>query len=478
MRGAVTPDLKQFFRHSGNYLLSNGVPKLLSILVLPVITWRILPSDYGKYSLFMALSTVMQILFLLSIHGSLNRYWFEKDQTDYSSFLGSNLLFLGMFHIIIALSAPVWVPAAASAAGAEPQLVWFAVAASVAGGYSMLRLSVWQARKQSGVYARFSIIRSALVHLLILGVLFLMSGQRYKGIIYAYTSVTALAALWSLVSLVKEADFRQSFSERVSSISWSLRYSLPLIPHSLSGVILVYFDKIILNRLEGSSSVGLYSIGFQAALILQLVLVSFNSSWVPVFFEKMNSGAEREIRKLVVSYARVVFVFSLLLALFGPGVLRLVVHSDYYEGISVFRILLTGYLVFYFYLLLTNISFYRKKTFLISLFTITACGVNIVLNYLFIPVYGMKAAAWATLVSMSVLVLLHWITVRFVYRETVLPLLSLCIGLLVYCAGLGAAVYAESLTASAFIRLGVQFTAAGGGSFLIFRILNIGGGDE
>lgn len=59
-----------------------------------------------------------------------------------------------------------------------------------------------------------------------------------------------------------------------------------------------------------------------------------------------------------------------------------------------------------------NIEIFIKKTFQISVGTVAAAIVNIVLNYFFIPIYGYQAAAYTTLIGYIFLWLFHFIIVK------------------------------------------------------------------
>jgi O-antigen/teichoic acid export membrane protein len=76
------------------------------------------------------------------------------------------------------------------------------------------------------------------------------------------------------------------------------------------------------------------------------------------------------------------------------------------------RTLRDGSILFY-----GNYSFYRKKTGLISIATLSAGGINIGLNYWLIPIFGYIAAAYTTLVSYFLLFLFHFLTVKYVLKE-------------------------------------------------------------
>lgn len=63
-----------------------------------------------------------------------------------------------------------------------------------------------------------------------------------------------------------------------------------------------------------------------------------------------------------------------------------------------------------------NYAFYEKKTKNIAAITIVAGGLNILLNYLFIPKFGYIAASGTTLISYVVLFLLHYINVKWILK--------------------------------------------------------------
>ena len=80
---------------------------------------------------------------------------------------------------------------------------------------------------------------------------------------------------------------------------------------------------------------------------------------------------------------------------------------------------LATYYVFV-YQLYVNIEFYHKKTGLISLGTIMAAVVNIMLNLYGIPKYGYEFAAISTVISYGCLILFHCFIVNYVIKERVI----------------------------------------------------------
>lgn len=82
------------------------------------------------------------------------------------------------------------------------------------------------------------------------------------------------------------------------------------------------------------------------------------------------------------------------------------------DGIKVIPpIVLSNYLIFI-YTLYVNVEHYYKKTVFISINTIIAAVVNIALNYFFILQWGYVGAAYTTLMSYGLSLILHCIYSR------------------------------------------------------------------
>jgi O-antigen/teichoic acid export membrane protein len=91
-----------------------------------------------------------------------------------------------------------------------------------------------------------------------------------------------------------------------------------------------------------------------------------------------------------------------------PVVAKIMAGRDYWEGISLIVPLSLGNYFVFLYGLPVNIEYYYKKTGFISLGTILAAVLNVLLNYFAINLFGYRAAAYTTLFSYGLLFLFHW----------------------------------------------------------------------
>jgi len=219
--------------------------------------------------------------------------------------------------------------------------------------------------------------------------------------------------MYIIYNLIKISKF--SFNNE--HIKYSLKFGIPLIPHALSGFILTFFDRIIINQLSGASDTGLYSFAYNVGMIMNMAVMALNKSWVPLFYENLTKNSFEKINNLAYNYSKYIYLIAIVLILFAKEIVSIIADKKYHAALPIVPVIVVGYLGVFLYTLYGNYSFYRKKTVLISIATLSAGAINIGLNYWLIPIYGYVAAAYTTLVSYFFLFLFHFLNVKYVLKE-------------------------------------------------------------
>jgi O-antigen/teichoic acid export membrane protein len=248
--------------------------------------------------------------------------------------------------------------------------------------------------------------------------IFLLVSDRHMGVIYATLFVWLAFLLYSIFKLAKMSKF----VFKKNYLWYSMVFGLPLLPHALGGYILTYFDRIIIGQLTNMAEVGLYSFAYNVGLIMTIVIASISSAWTPMFFEQMNKKNLAKIEDITRKYAKMVFITALALVLFSREIITILAGVKYHAALEIVPIIILSYVFSFLYGTYLMYSEYRKKTWLISIATVIAAAFNIWLNYLLIPIYGYKIAAYTTFVSYVLLFILHYGTVRFVLKENAIRL--------------------------------------------------------
>lgn len=114
------------------------------------------------------------------------------------------------------------------------------------------------------------------------------------------------------------------------------------------------------------------------------------------------------------------FLYTTLCAgfvLLSPEVVKLFSSADFWSGMELIPVIAFSCYMVFLYSFPVNFEFYHKKTILIACGTCSAAVVNIVLNFLFIPLWGNIGAATATAISYIMLFLFHQIIAKYVIKQ-------------------------------------------------------------
>ena len=191
-------------------------------------------------------------------------------------------------------------------------------------------------------------------------------------------------------------------------IRYALLYSIPIIPHSLSQIILNQFDRIMITSIVGESESGIYSFAYTMFSILLITITSIDKIWGPWFFDNLKENNYLKIKKTSTQYGLLMAVISSLLMLIAPEIIKFLGPKEYWNAIyCVIPIVIGGYFSFLYYIP-CQVEYYYAKTKYIAFGSILAAIVNIILNSIFIHQYGYIAAAYTTLISYLLYFLFHY----------------------------------------------------------------------
>lgn len=178
---------------------------------------------------------------------------------------------------------------------------------------------------------------------------------------------------------------------------YALSFGVPLIPHYLSGTILSQSDKIMINRMIGSTELALYGLGSSIGSLLQIFTTAFNASLSPTIFiglkEKKYKDMVRTQNGLLICTAGLIFAFSLV----APEAAIVFGGGKYADAKYIIIPIIASVYFKFLYNSFANIEFYFEKKEFILITTIAVTITNIILNYVFIRLFGYIAAAYTTL---------------------------------------------------------------------------------
>ena len=196
---------------------------------------------------------------------------------------------------------------------------------------------------------------------------------------------------------------------------YALLFNLPLIPHFLSTFALNQADRIMIGRMEGEAEAAIYSISYTIATMIILVVTALNNALIPYIYKTIKAEAYGEIVNSTKMHFVIIAVLCLLTMVFAPEVIMIFAGSEYAEAIDIIPPIATSVYFIFVYSMFSTVEYYFQKTGLLAIASVTSAGINIVLNYIFIGLFGYQAAGYTTLASYILLALFHY----YYYRRTI-----------------------------------------------------------
>lgn len=410
------------------YTIGNYMLKGLSFFTIPIFARMMSTSDYGLFNTYASYDGIFFVLVGLALHSSFKNAKY-KYENQFNSFVSSCLVLA-----IISLLSWLFIG----------NTFYFAYGKSI--GFSRVVINVLLLNSFGnaviqyynvyvGIYYKYRdflkiAVFNALCSLILSIVLikWCFPSSRYLGRILGTAIPVFVITIYIIIYF-----FRQSAPAYKKKFwSFATKYSLPIIPHGLSQVVLSQFDRIMITAMIGSSSSGIYSFGYNIYTLIAVTSSSLDNVWSPWFYEKMNAGDIDTIKKQSSKYALGMMLFSVLVMLVSPEIIMLLGTADYSEAVYVVIPIVAGGFFSFLYTLPVQIEYYYEKTKWIAGATFLAAILNIFLNWIYINQFGYIAAAYTTLITYCLYFVFHYIVAiriakKKIFNGRTIACLSVCV---------------------------------------------------
>lgn len=228
------------------------------------------------------------------------------------------------------------------------------------------------------------------------------------GVGYVFIS-NLIASIVKFVLLLPEM-ISARYSFEMALLKKMFIYALPLLVFGLAGIVNETIDRIMLKRMlfdvlgekETLSQIGIYGACYKVSIIITLFIQAFRYAAEPFFFaQEKEKNAKETYAKVMTYFVIVCATIFLGVMLFIDVVKYFIPNEAFWEGLTVVPILMFANISLGIYY---NQSIWYKlggKTKYGAYIGLFGAIVTILLNYIWIPVFGYVGSAWATLICYS-----------------------------------------------------------------------------
>ena len=375
---------------------------LISFVTTPLITRLVLPEDYAQWSLFTSYSTVLYAIVMIGLDQAFIRFYYKDDSINYKRFLIFTSIKIPFFIcVIFSLCSFSWIQKLGlfGYEGLLPYiLTMINVIILIVNRISQLVLRMEQRGK---AYSTLIVLNKIVFAVMAIGLI--TATQINNFIILTISSmvsqaVITIAAIWMTKKYWKFYDIQKDFCEiRIKDL---MLYGIPFIWALLAGDIFNAADKWSLNILTNLHEVGVYSAAATIVALTSVVNTTFCLLWAPMAMEHYSKDPEETTFFVRANAYITIAMFGIGAAIIGfKDIIILFLGEEYRLSSTIVPFLL-------FNPIMTTISEttvyginFKKKTMYHTVIMLISCGINVILNFVFVPIFSSKGAALATAIS-------------------------------------------------------------------------------
>lgn len=430
MKEEVVKSQNKVIKAGAGYVIGNYLLKGITFLSAPIFTRLLTTEEFGYFGTYTSYESIFYIIVGLALHSSINNAKY-KYKENFEKYVSSIVLLTGISTCIWLILANVFFNIYGPFLDITRPIVNILVLHCFGTAmfqffntYVSLNYSVKSFMTLTSVNALSNMILSIVL------LLTLFADSRYMGRIIGTVLPIFLLAVYIVVYF-----FRKS-RPTVNREYWkfAITYSLPIIPHGISQVILSSFDRIMIKNMVGAAEAGLYSFAYTIYTLVKVVTSSLDNVWKPWIYEKMDAKDYSSIRKQATKYAFGIALFTSMVVMAAPEMIKILGAREYWESTAcVIPVVIGGYFSFI-YTLPVMIEYFYSKTKYIAVGSVLAAALNIVLNYLFIPRFGYIAAAYTTMITYFLYFVFHYVLAAKIHGRSLFSapqLFAICAGIVV-----------------------------------------------
>lgn len=376
----------------------------VSVITTPIFTRILTTAEYGQYNIFNSWYGILTVIVSLNLYfGVYTRglVKYEDRQKEFSSSLqGLNFVLVLFWTIVYFAFRDFW--------NGLFKLTTVQMLAILVMIWTNAVFHFWSSAQRVNYKYRLLVIITVAVSVMKPAVgIFLINHSQDK--------VTARILGLVLVELVFYTSFFfiQLFKGKkfYDGKFWkhAIIFNLPLIPHYLSMTVLNGADKIMIGDMVGDSEAGIYQLAYSVSQIMTIFNTALMQTVEPWLYRKIKDNKIEDISAIATTLFIGVAGVNTLMIAFAPEIIKIFGPKEYHEAIPIIPPVTMSVYFMFLYTFFAVFEFYFEKRKYIAIATSIGALLNIVLNKIFISIFGYYAAGYTTLFCYILFALFHYI---------------------------------------------------------------------
>ena len=368
--------------------------QIISYILLPLYTAKLSPSEYGTYDFICTVSLFLCPIITLLMEESMFRFLIDAvskgekkkiiSQTIIYTFLGT-LVFIPLAVIVLNLTSDY-----------SAFLIFAFIVFVISNIFIGLSNALARGLSKIKLYSLSNFILGiGTIILNIIFIVFLKAGA--EGLLWA-NSIANIATALVIFYKLKLWKFIGKYNKPL--MKEMIRYSVPLVPNSISWNIINMSDRIILTQILGSAANGIYAMASKFPNIISVIYGYFYTAWKESAARiTKEDNQNKYYNSIYHDIKRLLFSVTLCLIAVMPFAFPVLINKTYDEAYIYIPLIMIA--TYY-----SNLSSYfggifsaYKDTKIMGTTTVGAAILNLVIDLLLVKQIGIYAACISTLVA-------------------------------------------------------------------------------
>ena len=405
----------KFFKVFAWDVLSKGTDFALLPIYLKVLSQE----EYGFYTYTLYIITTISGIVKLGVDTSVSKMYYEQDKYERGKMLFSaNIIWIIFFCLLFLFAITT---------GSDTRLFTELMNISIS-DYNQIKIFIFAfilfnlvqttlnvffvIDDNAIIYQKYNLIRTLGGNLVVIVLLlFVSKGDKAYFRLYLEPILFLVSFIPLIIIFIKRMTFKIDWK----IVKHSLEIGLPMMGTLIVAVVYNLSDKYYLQKSSGFETLAVYNLAIFLTLPVSLIFMSFNTVWLPKFFQEKSSNinlikSNKYFIRLTIFYlALMIFTQTLLVV----GLKTNMLSNSYKNIVYIFPFIFISRVFDVLLQLYNNFIISWGKT----VFNLTASlffGISTLsLNYTIIPIWGLSGAILILLVTSLTRLLIFYFFVKY-----------------------------------------------------------------
>ncbi len=424
---------KELVKNTVVLALGRFLPKIVSLVTLPIVTARLSKGEYGTYDLVLTLVMLLMPVATLQIQSAAFRFLIDyRDNKEKSSEVITNIFAVTLSIALVVALAFMLIMQNITFVTRFIIVLYFLA--------DILYNTISQVSRGLGHNKIYSISAIVLSVVNGIGVVLLVQLMSFglNGVLISLAIANIMAVLFIAYKIRIHEYFDLNRADK-GVIKSMLSYSWPMVPNNLSNWVLRLSDRLVITAFLGVESNAEYAVANKIPGLLSIAQSIFVMAWQEnASLAVSDKDAEKYYSDMFDRIFSLMVGMTGLLIAFTPLMFMILIRGDYDDAYIQMPILILGMFFFCMSAFQGGIYIAHKKTKSVGITTVVAAVINLLIDLLLVNVIGITAGSLSSLVAYLVLYVYRLWDVRkiqpmtynikkqFVYVALLVVMLYIC----------------------------------------------------